>query len=85
MELSKSAAELQKHLIDKGYVTIEFCDIEEDGFVEILHYSLSKNDEIAKPDSCILHESLDLNSAKALKVLDSWLSQIKIYPDPRSL
>ena len=79
------AANLQQSLVDKGYKFLDFCDTEENGMNTIHHYSLSKNDEIAKPDSCLLFTQIDLQSKEALEVLEHWLNQIDIYPDPRSL
>lgn len=85
MQRLKDAAELQKYLIEKGYLNIEFCDIEEDGIINIHHYSLSMNTEIAKSHGCLLYEAIDLKSDRALEVLKQWINKTKIYPDPRSL
>jgi hypothetical protein len=85
MELPNSAEDLQNYLVEMGYLYIEFCDIENDDPVEIYHYSLSKKDEPLKPESCLLYEAIDLKSDKALRVLQSWMSQIRIHPDPRTI
>jgi hypothetical protein len=85
MSKLKEAALLQQELLSKGFKAIDFYDIQDHGPVEIHHYLLSKNDEIAKPDSCIFYESIDLKSQKALEVIAEWLTQIKIKPDPRSI
>ena len=82
---NEDAANLQQTLVDKGYKFLDFCDTEENGMNTIHHYSLSKNDEIAKPDGCLLFTQIDLQSKEALEVLEHWLNQIDIYPDPRSL
>jgi hypothetical protein len=79
------AEKLQSDLLNKGFKRIELCDIEDDGVVEIKHYTLSKADEPSKPDSCLYFHSIDLNSEQALNVLENWMNQIMINPDPRRL
>jgi len=85
MQEQKAAVKLQQELLNMDFKFIVFCDFEDQGPVEIRHYSLSKNDEIAKPDSCLFYEAIDLKSERALEVLQSWMIQIKIHPDPRTI
>ncbi len=82
---AQRARQLQQKLIDKGYKTLEFCDETDDGIVFSSHYNLSKDDEIAKPDSCILYTRIPIDSDRAYNVFRSWVSQTVIHTDLRNL
>lgn len=80
-----STETIQEKLIQKGYRTIELCDIIDGEHRDEYYYALSKGDEIAKPDSCVLFTSYDLKSPEANEIFNKWMNQIHIYPDPRTL
>jgi len=80
---SQRAIELQKTLLDQGYKVLEFCDEIDDGIVMSSHFNLSKDDEIAKPDSCVLYKRIDLESEDAFQILLSWVKQTVINPNPK--
>ena len=82
----KPAENLQKKLLEKGFKSIEFCDDQDDGMVTISHYFLTKEEGPSKnTDSCLIHNWYDLASDEAAQILEKWITQMAVYPDPRSL
>jgi hypothetical protein len=82
---SKRARQLQQKLLDQGYKTLELCDDDDDGGVFFEYYNLSKEDEIAKPDSCFMYTKIPVESVEAFQILFGWVKQTIIYPDPRNI
>jgi hydrogenase maturation factor len=86
MTNKEKAVMLQKELIEKGYNYINICADQEDGIVSILHCALLK--EHMEDDyfpGCDMDITYHLSSDKALELLEQWVEQISIYPDPRRL
>jgi hypothetical protein len=86
MATQSPAVKLQNELLDKGFRSIEKCDIIDDGVVTITHYALSK--EIRPSDNretCPLYHWHHLADEEAVQILEKWISQTVIYPDPRNL
>lgn len=82
----QAAVNLQKNLLEEGYKSIALCDIQDDGLVTISYYVLSKDEGIYETnDPCQLNGKIDLNSEKAVQIIDRWINQISIYPDPSSI
>jgi hypothetical protein len=86
MQKVNEAAKLQNDLLEKGFRSIERCDDLDDGIVTISHYVLSKDEKPSEISSdCPLHKLFDLTSEEAVEILQKWMNQTVIYPDPRSL
>jgi len=86
MKKVNKAARLQSELLDKGFNFIEICDETDDGAVSILHCVLIR--EVGETHSsavCPVSIIYDLSSDNALEILEKWLEQITIYPDPRTI
>lgn len=86
MPLKSKAERLQQDLLNKGFLSIEICDVIDDEYVSIEHCVLTKsNKDSEHSDSCILYKRFDLSSQEAIELLEKWVEQISIYPDPRRL
>jgi hypothetical protein len=86
MSVKKEAVKLQNELLEKGFRSIERCDDHDDYMVTITHYSLSKSDKPSEnTELCFLYKWFDLGSEEAVEILEKWMDQSTIYPDPRSL
>jgi len=78
------AVNLQKELLEKGFRSIEFCDDQDDGMVTISHYFLTKEKGPSQnTDSCLIRKWYDLEGEEAVQILEKWMAQIVIFPDPR--
>ncbi len=82
---SQRASDLQRKLLAQGYKTLELCDDDDDGGVFFEYYNLSKDDEIAKPDSCFGYTKNPLESEEAFRILLGWVKRTIISPDPREI
>lgn len=86
MATQSRAAKLQNELLDKGFRSIEKCDIIDDGVVNLTHYALSKGIRPSdNRETCPLYYWYHLADEEALQILEKWISQTVIYPDPRNL
>jgi hypothetical protein len=82
----KAAVKLQEQLLEKGFKSIEFCDDIEDGLVTISHHYLTKDEGPSKDTKpCLNHKWYDLASVEAVQILEKWMAQTEIFPDPRVL
>ncbi len=86
---TQQAVKLQKELIEKGYNYIHIYTDQFDGIVSILHCVLLKEPiENDYTPYCQLDDvdiTYHLSSEEALELLEHWVEQIRISPDPRSL
>jgi hypothetical protein len=86
MAKKSPAIKLQEELLEKGFRSIELCDDQDDHMVTITHYSLSKRDKPSEnPDPCLMYKWFSLGSDEAVEILEKWMDQTAIHPDPRSL
>ena len=86
MAIQTPAVTLQEHLIEKGFRSIELCDDQDDHMVTITHYTLSKSDKPSEnPDPCLMYKWYDLAGEEAVEILQKWIDQTAIHPDPRTL
>jgi hypothetical protein len=83
----QQAVKLQKDLLQKGYNFINICaEFEDDDIVSILHcVLLREHTEDEYCPTCPLDITYHLSSEDALKLLEHWVEQVRISPDPRKL
>jgi hypothetical protein len=77
----RSAKDLQKYLLEKGYATIEQCIVDEDGAFTITNYALKRKDDPID-HVCFGYATYELTSYEALAVLHQYLNRVKLHPDP---
>jgi hypothetical protein len=81
------AVKLQKDLLQKGYNFINICaEFEDDDIVSRLHCVLLREQpEDEYYPTCPIDITYHLSSEDALELLEHWVEQVRISPDPRKL
>lgn len=80
------AKQFQKILLNKGFNIFEKVEIVDDGIVYTTHYNLLKGNETRLTDSPFLYISrISIKSAAGLDILENWVKQTVISPDPRNI
>jgi len=75
--MSRNISELKEELLQKGFVALKRCEIEEDVH-NLEHYTLEKTTDPTDPN-CTDNTVFSLHSNQAIGILDRHFNHVKIH------